>query len=172
MAKKNKKKSSFFSDFKKFISRGSVIDLAVGVVIGSSFTAIVNGIVKGLIMPLVGLIVGDGLNGLYFAVGETGEVAAETMTTSNGVVIEVGDMIYKAYFTYGEVLQAILNFLIIALVIFTIVRIIRKANEKAEKLLKKQEEEQPAPAPAPAPVPEDIVLLTEIRDLLKEKKSE
>ena len=89
MAKKNKKKSSFFSDFKKFISRGSVIDLAVGVVIGSSFTAIVNGIVKGLIMPLVGLIVGDGLNGLYFAVGATGELAAESMTTSNGVVIEV-----------------------------------------------------------------------------------
>ena len=171
MSKKNKK-SGFFADFKKFISRGSVIDLAVGVVIGSAFTAIVNGIVKGLIMPLVGLIVGDGLNGLYFAVGETGEVAAEAMTTSNGVVIEVGDMIYKAYFTYGEVLQAILNFLIIALVIFTIVRMIKKAQDRAEALLKKEQEEAPAPAPAPAPVPADIVLLTEIRDLLKEKKEE
>lgn len=167
-----KKKSGFFSDFKKFISKGSVIDLAVGVVIGSAFTAIVNSIVKGLIMPLVGLIVGDGLNGLYFAVGETGEVAAEAMTTSNGVVIEVGDMIYKAYFTYGEVLQAILNFLIIALVIFTIVRMIKKAQDRAEALLKKEQEDAPAPAPAPAPVPADIVLLTEIRDLLKEKKEE
>ncbi len=167
-----KKKSGFFSDFKKFISKGSVIDLAVGVVIGSAFTAIVNSIVKGLIMPLVGLIVGDGLNGLYFAVGETGEVAAEAMTTSNGVVIEVGDMIYKAYFTYGEVLQAVLNFLIIALVIFTIVRMIKKAQDRADALLKKEQEEAPAPAPAPAPVPADIVLLTEIRDLLKEKKEE
>lgn len=167
-----KKKSGFFSDFKKFISKGSVIDLAVGVVIGSAFTAIVNSIVKGLIMPLVGLIVGDGLNGLYFAVGETGEVAAEAMTTSNGVVIEVGDMIYKAYFTYGEVLQAVLNFLIIALVIFTIVRVIKKAQDRAEALLKKEQEEAPAPAPAPAPVPADIALLTEIRDLLKEKKEE
>lgn len=167
-----KKKSGFFSDFKKFISKGSVIDLAVGVVIGSAFTAIVNSIVKGLIMPLVGLIVGDGLNGLYFAVGETGEVAAEAMTTSNGVVIEVGDMIYKAYFTYGEVLQAVLNFLIIALVIFTIVRFVKKAQDRAEALLKKEQEEAPAPAPAPAPVPADIALLTEIRDLLKEKKEE
>lgn len=167
-----KKKSGFFNDFKKFISKGSVIDLAVGVVIGSAFTAIVNSIVNGLIMPLVGLIVGDGLNGLFFTIGEPIGYAEEAMTTSNGVVIAAGDPIFKAYFTYGNVLQAVLNFLIIALVIFTIVRIIKKTQERAEALLKKQEEEAPAPAPAPAPVPADIALLTEIRDLLKEKKEE
>ena len=136
-------KKGFFAEFKEFISRGNVMDMAVGVIVGTAFTAIVNSLVKEVIMPFIGWLIG-GINFTDFkivlspAVGETPEVAI----------------------LYGSFIQQIINFLIIALVVFTMVRIINRFHRK------KKVKTPPAP---PAP-PADIVLLTEIRDLLKEHK--
>ena len=121
-------------EFRDFINRGNVIDLAVAVIIGGAFGAIITSLVNDIIMPIVGIIVG----GVDFA----------------SLSIEVGD----AMIMYGSFVQAIVNFLIIAFVLFLIVRSINKL----------QKEEEAAPAPPPEPSAEEK-LLTEIRDLLKEK---
>jgi len=120
-------------EFRDFINRGNVIDLAVAVIIGVAFGAIVTSLVNDIIMPLVGIILG----GVDFT----------------GLVITFGE----AQILYGNFIQAIVNFLIVAFVIFMIVRTINKMKKPTE------------PA-APAAPPEDIVLLTEIRDLLKNRQ--
>ena len=120
-------------EFRDFINRGNVIDLAVAVIIGGAFGAIVTSLVNDLIMPLVGIIIG----GIDFS----------------GLALTVG----AARILYGNFIQAIVNFLIIAFVIFMIVRSINKIKK-------------PAPPPAPAAPPEDIALLREIRDLLKDRQ--
>ncbi len=117
-------------EFRNFINRGNVVDLAVAVIIGGAFTAIITSLVNDILMPLIGLILG----GLSFA----------------GLAITVGD----AVIAYGNFIQAVVNFLIVAFVVFLIVRSINKMKK-------------PAPPPAPAEPPADIKLLTEIRDLLK-----
>ena len=122
----------FINEFKEFISRGSVIDLAVAVVIGGAFTKIVNSLVDDIIMPIIGVIIG----GINF----------------EHLMITVG----TAEIKYGMFIQAIVNFLLIALVIFSIIKAINTFNKKKED----------APE-EPAQPSEDIVLLTEIRDLLK-----
>ena len=122
---------NFFGEFGKFIQRGNVIDLAVGVVIGSAFSAIVTSLVNDIIMPLVGMIIG----GVDFS----------------HLSVTVG----KATLTYGSFIQAVVNFLIVAFVLFVIVKAMNKLQEK----LKKKEEEKKKDA--------NIELLTEIRDLLK-----
>lgn len=119
-------------EFRDFINRGNVIDLAVAVIIGGAFGAIITSLVNDIIMPLIGVIIG----GVDFA----------------ALSIDVGE----ATILYGSFIQAIVNFLIIAFVLFLIVRSFNK--------LQKQEEEAP-PAP-PEPSPEEK-LLAEIRDLLK-----
>lgn len=120
-------------EFRDFISRGNVIDLAVAVIIGGAFTAIVNSLVKDIIMPLIGVILG----GVDF-------------TT---LAITVG----TASITYGNFIQAIINFLIIAFVVFLMVRAINRMTRKQ--------------AAAPAAPAADVVLLTEIRDLLKRQQT-
>ncbi len=140
-----KKGGKFFGEFKEFISRGNVMDMAVGIIIGSAFTAIVNSLVKDMIMPLVGKIIG-GINFadlkivLTAAVGETPEVAI----------------------CYGNFIQQILDFLIIAFVVFLMVKGVNSFHKK----LSKQKEAAPEEPKAPE-IPEDVKLLTEIRDLLK-----
>lgn len=133
---------SFIGEFKEFISRGNVVDMAVGIVVGTAFTAIVNSLVKDVIMQFVGWIIG-GVNFADFkivltpAVGETPEVAI----------------------LYGNFLNQIINFLIISFVVFTMIKLLNRFRRKKEELPK----EPPAP-------PADIALLTEIRDLLKEQQ--
>jgi len=122
------------NEFKEFISKGNVIDMAVGVVIGSAFSKIVTSLVNDIIMPLVGLIIG----GLDF--------------TSLSIKIKDSEILY------GSFIQNIVNFLIIAACIFTVIKIMNK--------LKKQ---KPVEVPKPVETPEDIKLLTEIRDLLKKE---
>lgn len=122
----------FIKEFKEFISRGSVIDLAVAVVIGGAFTKIVNSLVDDIIMPIIGVIIG----GINF----------------ENLMITVG----TAEIRYGMFIQAIVNFLLISLVIFSIIKSINQ--------FKKKEEEKPEEPEKPS---EDIVLLTEIRDLLR-----
>ncbi len=121
-------------EFRDFINRGNVVDLAVAVIIGGAFGAIITSLVNDLIMPLIGAIIG----GLDFA----------------GLSIQVGE----ATILYGSFIQAIVNFLIIAFVLFLIVRSFNKL----------QKEEEAASAPPPEPSAEEK-LLTEIRDLLKER---
>lgn len=122
-------------DFKKFVMRGNVLDLAVGVIIGGAFGAIVSSLVKDIIMPLVGIILG----GIDFS----------------GLAIQIG----KANVTYGNFVQAVVNFVIIAFVLFLLVR-------AANSLQKPPAPEAPA---APPPPSKEELLLAEIRDLLKKQ---
>lgn len=120
-------------EFKEFISKGNVIDMAVGVIIGSAFSKIVTSLVNDIIMPLIGIIIG----GLDF--------------TSLSIKIKDSEILY------GLFIQNIVDFLIIAACIFTVIKILNKFK-------KKQEEK-----PVIVETPEDIKLLTEIRDLLKKE---
>ena len=117
-------------EFRDFINRGNVIDLAVAVILGAAFTAIINSLVADIIMPIIGAILG--------AVDFT------------SLAITVGD----AQITYGNFIQAVVNFLIVAFIIFLIVRWINRMKKPAP------------PAAPPAPTKEEV-LLTEIRDLLR-----
>lgn len=147
-------KSSFISDFKKFAMKGNVIDMAVGVIIGGAFGKIVTSIVNDIIMPPIGLLVG-GVNFTDLKWIMKPEVLAEDGTVETAAVT----------LNYGNFLQQTFDFLIIAFSIFFMIKVITKLTEK-------KKEETPAPAaPAPAPEPSaEEKLLTEIRDLLKEKK--
>lgn len=119
----------FFGEFKKFIMRGNVIDLAVGVIIGGAFQAIVNSLVNDVISPLIGMIGGTDFNAYSVILKEavtdpkTGEIIKEALTLN-----------------YGAFVTAIINFLIMAFVIFLLVKTINKASE----IGKKKEEEAPA----------------------------
>lgn len=122
----------WIQEFRDFVNRGSVVDLAVGIVIGAAFTAIVNSLVNDMIMPMIGILTG----GVDFS----------------GLSITVGD----AAVNYGNFIQAIINFLIIAFAVFWLVKAVNRLYHK-----KKEEPAEPA-----APTTEEK-LLTEIRDLLK-----
>ena len=127
----------FMTEFKEFIAKGDVMSMAVGIIIGGAFTAIVQSLVNDVITPLLGIVLG----GISFT----------------GIIIEVG----SAQLLVGNFIQAIITFLLTALVLFSII--------KSFNSFKKKEEEAPAaPAEPPAP-PADVQLLTEIRDLLKNK---
>ncbi len=138
-----------FKEFKQFISKGNVMDMAVGLVTGSAFTAIVTSLVNDVIMPCVGVIVGgvDFTDLKIVLKAASGDAEAVTLN-------------------YGSFIQAVVNFLIVAFVIFLVVKAMNKMRAAAEKLVKKEEEEKAA---APAEPPADIALLTEIRDLLKKE---
>lgn len=135
-----KERKSFIVEFREFISRGSVIDLAVGVIIGGAFTAIVTSLVNDIIMPVIGLLFG----GVDF--------------TSLRYVITpaVGDTPEAAIY-YGNFIQSIVNFLLIALVIFTVVRVINRLHRKKDVS---------GTAPVPAEPSQEVLLLREIRDLM------
>ena len=133
--------------------KGNVIDMAVGVIIGGAFGKIVTSIVNDIIMPPIGLLVG-GMNFKDLKLVMKPEVLGADGAVETAAVT----------LNYGNFLQQTIDFLIIAFSIFVIIRLIGK-------LSRKKEEEAPAPAPAPAPEPSaEEKLLTEIRDLLKEKK--
>ena len=140
------KKIKFIEEFKEFVSRGNVLDMAIGVVVGGAFKGIVDSLVKDIIMPLVGMITG----GLDFS---------NHAITLSKTIAEDGTEVVNAL-TYGMFINAIINFIIIAFCLFVVVKIINKFHRK-------KEETAPAPAPTPEPSAEEK-LLTEIRDLLKE----
>jgi large conductance mechanosensitive channel len=135
-------------EFKKFAMRGNVVDLAVGVIIGAAFGAIVSSLVADIIMPLVGAITG-GLDFSNYFIGLSKNVNAPALADAKK---------QGAVLAYGSFLTIVINFLIIAWVLFMVVRGINK--------LQRKEAEKPA-APA-APTKEEL-LLTEIRDLLAKK---
>jgi len=141
--KKIKEKGKIVKEFKEFISRGSVMDLAVGIIIGASFTAIVNSMVKDIITPIIGILVG----GIDFS--------SLTVTLPS---IYSNPEVEPPVFAYGLFIQAVINFFIIAVCVFIIIKFMNA-------LKKKLEAEKPAETKKDA----NIVLLEEIRDLLKKQ---
>ena len=145
-------KSNFLQDFKAFAMKGNVVDMAVGVIIGGAFGKIVTSVVNDIIMPPIGWIIG-GVNFKDLKL----ELPINPMSIQEGV-----DPV-PVTINYGNFLQTTLDFLIIAMCIFLMVKGIAR-------LTRKKEEPKPAPAPKPAPEPSaEEKLLTEIRDLLKSK---
>ncbi len=139
-------KCTFLQDFKDFAMKGNVVDMAVGVIIGGAFGKIVTSIVNNIIMPPVGVITG----GVDFT---------ELKLTLKEAVVEGEEVVSEAVtLNYGQFIQDVVDFLIIAFCIFLMVKGIAKINRKKE--------EAPAPEPDPKPSNEEV-LLTEIRDLLK-----
>jgi large conductance mechanosensitive channel len=125
----------FFKEFREFALKGNVLDLAIGVIIGAAFNKIVTALTDTLLMPIVSLIIGKGgVNELYFTVGDT-------------------------VFPYGRLLQAIIDFILVALVLFVILRVINRMRRRKEEV-----------APAPPEYSLSEKLLMEIRDELKKEK--
>jgi len=139
-------------EFKDFIARGNVMDMAVGIIIGAAFTAIVKSMVDDLINPFIGLFMG-GVDFTNLYVVLSGDVA-------EGASLEAAREAGAAIFAYGSFIMAVINFLIIAFVVFMLVRQVNAVKEAAKK-----EEEEAAPA-APAG-PSELDVLLEIRDSLK-----
>lgn len=171
----------FFKEFKEFISRGNVVDMAVGVIIGGAFSAIVTALTNQILMPIINWILflitgGKGLENIYTYLYKA-EIEVET---ANGLIKEI-DLANSIYIDWGAFITAIINFLLIALVLFLIIKAINTAHKHAEEARAKKaaEEaaanmsEEPAPAPAPAPEPtveeKQLALLEEIKDLLSKK---
>ncbi len=128
----------FINEFKTFISRGNVLDLAVGVIIGGAFNTIVNSLVNDIFMPIIGIIIG----GINFS----------------GLVLKIGE----ATINYGLFIQNIINFIATAFCLFLLVRVINNFHKMKEKNEKKEEKKEEAPKKS-----DEVVLLEEIRDLLK-----
>lgn len=128
---------SLVNEFKEFISKGNVMDMAVGIIIGGAFTAIVNALVENIITPLLGVLIGG--------------ISFEELSVTVG----------SATIQFGLFIDAVIKFLLIALTLFFIIKALNKAKNALSKPEEAAEEE--------AAVPEDIALLTEIRDLLKNK---
>ncbi|MEJ2803367.1 large conductance mechanosensitive channel [Comamonas sp. BIGb0124] len=137
-------------EFREFAIKGNVIDLAVGVIIGGAFGKIVDSLVKDVIMPLVGAVAGNlDFSNYYVVIGDIPAGVADNLTALRTAGVPV--------FAYGSFITVAVNFLILAFIIFLMIKQINRL---------KREEPKPAPAAPKAP-PEDIVLLREIRDSLK-----
>lgn len=126
MAKKNRKKSTFFSDFKAFITKGNIIDMAVGVIIGGAFSAIVNSLVNDIIMPLLTRATGKGVQGMAVVLNGVSRYLEDGSPNPAAIL-----------WNYGNFIQTIINFLIIAICIFTTLRIIMNIKKASEKLVDK-----------------------------------
>ena len=142
--------SKFLNEFKQFAMRGNVLDMAVGVIIGGAFGKIVSSIVDDIIMPPIGWLIG----GVNFS---------DLKVTLPTVEVPGVEKLQAATINYGNFLQTCLDFLIVAFCIFILIKVVNKIANTT----KKEEEETPKPAPEPSA---EEKLLTEIRDLLKEKQ--
>lgn len=144
-----------FKDFRDFIARGNVMDMAVGIIIGAAFTTIVKSLVADVINPVIGLFTGGvDFSNLYVNLSDT---QYETFAAAQ----EAG----AATINYGMFANAVINFLIVAFVVFLLVRYVNKLKDLAADPKAAKKGDTPPPPP-----PADIQLLTEIRDLLKKKK--
>lgn len=152
-------------EFKTFALKGNVVDMAVGVIIGGAFGKIVTSLVNDIIMPPIGVLLG---NKNFSDLAVTLKAARPEVLDEMGAVIEPASA--EVLWKYGSFLQVTIDFLIIAVSVFAMIKIINKLTS-----LRQKEEAAAAPEPAPAPAPEpeptkEEILLTEIRDLLKDKK--
>ena len=143
--------ASLIKEFKDFAMKGNVIDMAVGVIIGGAFGKIISSLVNDILMPLVGALIGNV------------DFTTLSATLRAPKLDSAGEVVKQAVtLNYGNFIQVAVDFLLVAICIFLVIKAINKAKSVAEK----KKEEEPA---APAPKPDDVVLLEEIRDLLKNK---
>lgn len=143
---------SIIQEFREFVVKGNMIDLAVGVIIGGAFGKIVDSLVKDIIMPLITVITGGGVDFTqkFFVLGDNpNNLQSLDELTKAGVNV----------LTYGNFLTILINFIILAWVVFLMVKMINRMRRKQEEA-----------APEPAATPEDIALLREIRDELKKRQ--
>ncbi len=174
----------FAQDFKAFIQRGNVLNLAVGVIIGAAFTAIVNSFTKDIFMPLITALFGvfgvaGGLKGMSLVLNGVPQFLEDGTTINPDAIL----------WNYGTFIQAIIDFLLTALVVFCIIKLLTAAGEAAKKakeriedriddLIDDEEEEKqeavveeaPAPAPAPEPTPDPNAEITALRKEIKERR--
>jgi large conductance mechanosensitive channel len=147
----------FFKEFKEFAMKGNILDMAVGVVVGGAFKEIVTALVNNIINPLIGALTGQG-------------TLADLKYVISKAVIENGvEIVPENAITYGVFLQSIIDFLIIAFSIFVVIKVMMNAEKKMQELFSKKKEEEAAAEEA-APVEDEISVLKEIRDMLKEKE--
>ena len=165
MSKKNPNKKSLWTEFKEFAIKGNAMALAVGTIIGAAFSTITKSLTNDLIMPVVNIFLGGAdFSELKIALPRMPWVEP----TYELVVNEAGEevpQIVENYLTYGNFISAVINFFILAFVVFMLVKGINALSE----IGKKKEEEAPAEPPAPPAPSNEEVLLSEIRDLLKNK---
>ena len=160
----------FLKEFKAFAIKGNVMDMAVGVIIGGAFGKIVTSLVNDILMPPIGALMGNtdfsnlkvDLSAIRNAVSKAGDAVANAVSGGADAAVEAAAEVAPIYWNYGAFIQQCIDFLILAFCVFMMVKVMNK-------LMKKEEAKPAAPAPAPAPSKEEV-LLTEIRDLLKEKK--
>ncbi|MAM13011.1 MAG: large conductance mechanosensitive channel protein MscL [Rhizobiaceae bacterium] len=147
-------------EFRDFIARGNVVDMAVGIIVGAAFTAIVRSLVADIIDPIIGLIIGGiDFSDMYFVMNgpvPDGASLADARDSS------------AAIFAYGAFVTSVINFLIIAFVVFLLVKTINRVRAAAERKAKKQAEAEAAAAPPPGPSELDVLL--EIRDALRNRQ--
>ncbi len=140
---------SMLQEFREFAVKGNVIDLAVGVIIGGAFGKIVDSVVKDLIMPLVGLVFGKlDFSNLFIVLGSVPEGTPRTLSALQEAGVPV--------LAYGNFITVAVNFVILAFIIFVMIKQINRLKREA-----------PPPAPAPEVTPEEVLLLREIRDQLR-----
>lgn len=135
----------FFEDFKTFISRGNVADMAVGVVVGGAFSKIISSLVENIIMPLIGII--------------TGKIDLSSLKL---VISPAAEGVEELSLKYGMFLQSLVDFLIIAFAVFCAIKFMTAVSKRAQR-----KKEDLASEPEKTEIPEEIALLREIRDLLK-----
>lgn len=158
MADAKKKAKGFIAEFKEFISRGNVMDMAVGVIIATAFGKITTSLVNDVVMPAIG----------YFLGGT--DLTQLNIVLQPEVLDEAGEVVTAAVtIGIGTFLSTIIDFILVALVVFIVIKVMNSAKTKMEVLKKKEEEEAAAQAAPPEPSAEEKLLM-EIRDLLKEQK--
>ncbi len=139
----------FMSEFKEFAVKGNAVDMAVGVIIGGAFGKIVASLVKDVVMPVIGMLIGGvDFKNLYLNLGSTAYESMEAAEKAGAPLVK-----------YGLFINTVIDFLIIALAIFVAIKAVNRLKR----------DDTPEPEAAPAPDPEDVLLLREIRDLLKQK---
>ena len=164
MSKKNGKKS-LWTEFKEFAIKGNAMALAVGTIIGAAFSTITKSLTNDIIMPIVNIFLGGAdFSELKIALPRMFWVEPTYELVINEAGEEVPQLVQN-YLTYGNFISAVINFFILAFVVFLLVKGLNKLSE----IGKKKEEEAPAEPPAPPAPSNEEVLLTEIRDLLKNK---
>ena len=159
----------FFKEFKEFVMKGNVMDMAVGVIIGGAFGKIVSSLVNDILMPPIGALLGNvNFTDLRLDISKirdmsqaVGEVVNEVTPDGVNISGKAAETLEPVYWNYGAFIQQCIDFTILALCVFLMVKLMNR--------LMKKKEEAPQPAPEPAPTKEEL-LLAEIRDLLKEKK--
>lgn len=144
-------------EFKTFALKGNVMDLAVGVIIGAAFGKIVSSLVEDLIMPVIGAVWNVDFSNLYVGLGKGVRAAIAAAEQAQHPLSLAEARKFGAVFAYGNFLTILLNFVIVAFCVFLLVKVLNRIAAKKKK-------EDAAPPPAP---PAEVILLTEIRDLLK-----